>query len=170
MRRITSIRSAGFTLVELIIAMVTIGVLSAVVMTNINAKARHDVTTQADQLRRDLSHIQLLAISTSARLRLTVNPGGASYTVTSCTTTTVCSTPVTDPATGGNFSVTLATGVTFTAPAALPNTLDFDSLGRPVAGATLTCVNPACTYTLNGSNRSVTVTVLPVSGFAQTTY
>ncbi|NJD36057.1 MAG: prepilin-type N-terminal cleavage/methylation domain-containing protein [Betaproteobacteria bacterium] len=168
MIRITSIRSAGFTLVELIITIIIMGILSAVVMANISARAQHSVTAQADEFRRNLSHLQLLAISQGLRLRLSVNASGTNYTVVSCTTPACTSTnPVIDPATGLNFSVDLIDGVTL-APAS--DNLDFDSLGRPVSGAALLTGTPARSYTLSGSDRSVTVSVLPITGFAQTAY
>lgn len=160
----TALRCRGFTLVELIITILLIGIFSAVMVINISAKIGHSVTTQADQLRRDLSHIQLLAISRSSRLRLLVNSGG--YTVVACATS-ACSTTnaLTDPATGENFSVTLTDGVTLSPSG---STLDFDSMGRPQSGGSLMATNR--TYTLSGSGRSVWVTVLPVTGFAQTSY
>ena len=161
----TSIRCRGFTLIELVITMVMMGILSAVVVTDISAKAQHSVTTQADQFRRNLSHLQLLAISRGARLRLTVAAGGAGYSVATCATS-ACTTrsALVDPETGANFSVVLD-GVTLS-PAG--NILDFDSLGRPQSGGSL--INATRSYTLTGSGRSVSVTVLPVTGFAQTSY
>lgn len=72
-----------------------------------------------------------------------------------------------DPATGLNFSVALTDGVTLS-PA--NDTLDFDSLGRPQSGGSLIATIPARSYTLIGSGRSVSVTVLPITGFAQTIY
>jgi prepilin-type N-terminal cleavage/methylation domain-containing protein len=124
----TSICCRGFTLIELVITMVMMGILSAVVVTDISARAQHSVTTQADQFRRNLSHLQLLAISRGARLRLTVAAGGGGYSVATCATS-ACTTrsALVDPATGLNFSVTLTDGVTLS-PAG--NILDFDSMGR----------------------------------------
>lgn len=166
MTRMMSIRSTGFTLVELVIAIVIIGILSAVVITNISARAQHSVTVQADEFRRNLSHLQLLAISQSSRLRLSVNAAGTNYTVVSCTTSACTATSaLTDPVTGQNFSVDLTDGVTL-APAS--NILDFDSLGRPQSGGNL--ITAARSYTLSGNSRSVSVTVLPITGFAQTAY
>ena len=162
MRSTSHTRQCGFTLIELVTTIVVIGILSAVVMANINARAQHSVTTQADQLRRDLSHIQMLAISRGRRLRLTTT--STTYTVAVCTTSACgATTALTDPATGQNFSVTLTNGVTIAG-----STLDFDSLGRPQSNGSLT--TGSWTYTLSGSGRSVAVAVLPLTGFAQTTY
>ena len=162
----TSICCRGFTLIELVITMVMMGILSAVVVTDISARAQHSVTTQADQFRRNLSHLQLLAISRGARLRLTVAAGGGGYSVATCATS-ACTTrsALVDPATGLNFSVTLTDGVTLS-PAG--NILDFDSMGRPQSGGSL--ITATRSYTLTGSGRSVLVTVLPVTGFARTSY
>ncbi len=155
----------GFTLLEFVIIILMIGILSATVSLKLSAPGQHSVTTQADVFRRDLSHIQLLAISTDQRLRLSVNTGG--YTVATCTTSACSATnPLNDPATGQNFSVTLTDGVTFSS----ASTLDFDSLGRPQTGGSLIATNPARSFTLGSSGRSVTVTVLPITGFAQTSY
>jgi hypothetical protein len=136
------------------------------VVTDISARAQHSVTTQADQFRRNLSHLQLLAISRGARLRLTVAAGGGGYSVATCATS-ACTTrsALVDPATGLNFSVTLTDGVTLS-PAG--NILDFDSMGRPQSGGSL--ITATRSYTLTGSGRSVSVTVLPVTGFARTSY
>jgi hypothetical protein len=136
-------------------------------MVRLSANTQHKATTQADMLRRNLSHLQLLAISRSARLRLTVLSGGGSYKVETCNTS-ACSgtTPLDpDPATGLNFNVNLAADGVTLSPA---GTLDFDSLGRPVSGATLITTNPAYTYTLTGSGNCVDVRVLPITGFAAT--
>lgn len=155
--------SSGFTLVEFIVTIIVIGILSAVVLTNLNTVAQHSVITQADEFRRNLSHIQLMAISQGQRLRLSVNAGGTSYSVVSCNTSACTATSaVTDPATGQNpFSVTLTDGVTI---APTSSTLDFDSLGRPQSGGSL--ITGTKTYTLSGSGQSAFVGVLPITGFA----
>lgn len=158
----------GFTLIELVITIVILGILATVVMLNFGAKTQHGVITQANELRRNLSHIQLLAISQGNRLKLTVTQTGYSvYCAVVTPTCTSTATPITDPVTGAQFTVTLK-DARFTAPA----TLYLDTLGRPVANATDTAplTSPITAFTLEeptGGGQTASVTVLPVTGFAQ---
>jgi MSHA pilin protein MshC len=160
------VRSDGYSLIELVITIIVIGILSAVVGGNISAKDQHNLTTLADELRRNLSHVQLMAISKSTRLRLTVDAAGKTYTVFSCNNA-ACTVPSTliDPATGTSFFVDITKndpGVTFTSGA--NSNLDFDSLGRPQQASSL--ITAAFTYTISGGGRSVSISVLPITGFA----
>lgn len=157
---------AGFTLIEFIMVMVIVGVFSAVAIASISAKGKHSVRAHADKLRRDLSHLQALGISRSVRLRLSTAANGASYTVVVCGNTACSSTSsLTDPATGSTFSATFSDGITIS-PA--NSNLDFDSLGRPTSSATL--ATSSTTFTLMGSGKTATVTVLPITGFATADY
>lgn len=159
----------GFTLIELVITIIVLGILSAVVLTNINAKAQHSVTAQADEFRRNLSHLQLLAISQGGRLQLSVGSGGYSV-CTAATATCDTASAINDPATGAPFSFALTDGAAFTSGT---GTYYFDSLGRPVAAATgAALVTGTISFNLNGVGRAtdVTVSVRPITGFAQTAY
>lgn len=159
----------GLTLVELIIVMIIMSLLAASAVVAVSSKNQYAVNTQADQLRRNLSHIQLLATAWGVSLRLTVT--STSYMVTCRSTqagtpcTTLGATPI-DPATGSSFSVTLTDGVTLSWTNG--STVDFDSMGRPISGTALIISNPVRTYTLTGNGRSVTVTLRPLTGFAET--
>jgi prepilin-type N-terminal cleavage/methylation domain-containing protein len=159
----------GFSLIELVVVIVMTGVLSAVAVISINAKAQHSATVQADQFRRDLSHLQLLAISQANRLKLTVASTGYSVCLAATVTCNLAN-AIANPATGAAFSVLLTDGVGFTG-----GTGDyyFDSLGRPVAGATgVALVADPILFSVNGVGRTtaVDITVLPITGFAQTDY
>ena len=164
-------RESGFTLAELVIVMVVLGILSVAAAINVRGRTQQSVTVRADELRRTLSHLQWLALSGNQRLRLSLKSGGSGYaayvcTSAACTTTTA----LTDPMTGSPVDVSLSSdGVTI---AVSPNDdLDFDGLGRPaLSGSLLTASSPARTYTLSGGGRSVTVTVQPLTGFAKANY
>lgn len=169
MRSSCQICHQGFTLVEFVVTIVLIGILSAAVMISTKAKAQHSVTVQADQLRRDLSHLQLIAISQGVRLQIAAPTNGGSYSVCAAVASPCNSgAAIADPVTREAFSVTLTDGVTFS----LGGTLYFDSLGRPVqsaAGGALLLTGES-SLTLAGSSRSVSVAVLPVTGLARTSY
>jgi type II secretory pathway pseudopilin PulG len=160
---------AGVTLIELTTVLVLISLLATLVVVNLNAGVQHDVTTQADILRRDLSHLQLLAIGQSSRLQLTVTTN--SYAVCSASASSCdASSAIYDPSTGGSFYVSLATGVTFSD--GIGNHY-FDGLGRPATAASGSGLATApMSFTLQGGSRAsgVTVKVQPITGFASTTY
>jgi len=173
MPRATSTRSGGFSLVELIILMIVIAIMAATVMLRLSAATEHSVTTDADQLRRNLSHIQALALGWGVRLKVSVTDGGKSYTVT-CRSVkappcTAVGSVAVDPSTGNNFIVALSNGVGLVAAS---GDLYFDSLGRPASGDSVTSlIDAARTYTLTGGSRPpVTVAVQPITGFATTSY
>ncbi len=159
----------GFTLIELLIMIVIIGILSAVGVLNFTAQNKHSVTVQADELRRDLSHLQLLAISGQGRLLLSVTAN--SYAICAATFTTCNAVnAIIDTSTGERFSTTLTDGATFIFGS---GDYYFDGLGRPVINATSsTLINTKTSFQLNGVSRDnpVTVTVLPITGFAETSY
>ena len=120
--------ASGFTLIELVILTVIIGTLSAVAVLNFNTTNQHSITVQADQLRRDLSHLQLLTISGQGRLLLTVTSN--SYAICDGATVTCnAANAIIDKSTGASFSTTLTNGVTFISGT---GNYYFDSLGRPV--------------------------------------
>jgi hypothetical protein len=116
------------------------------------------VNQQAEQLRRDISRVQLLAISQARRFRVATTTSG--YSVLTCTAPSICSTvPVNDPVSGQPFVVALSGDVAFTT----PSQLEFDSFGRPVAANLLATVT---TFTLARASHSVRVEVSPLTGYA----
>jgi len=135
-------------------------------------KARY----QAERMRTDLRHAQMLAMTRSQALRLTVAAGlGGSYTVSTiggigagpCTTSAL-----TDPATNNNFSVTVDPALNVSGTAAV----DFDTLGRPsscagnpCACAILIAADPVASYSIAGGTATYTVDLKRVSGYSSVT-
>jgi prepilin-type N-terminal cleavage/methylation domain-containing protein len=168
-------RSAkGMTFVELIIVIVVVSILGAVVVVSLSSKSTYAVATQADQMRRDISHLQILATSWRVPLRLTTayDSGVAQYyykvtcqaaqSGTPCANATPGTTVPVDPATGLTFQIYLTDGVSLTQ----PTTLDFDSVGRPSSGSNLVTTDQD--YQLSLSGTTVHVYVRAITGYAET--
>jgi prepilin-type N-terminal cleavage/methylation domain-containing protein len=163
---------AGYSLIELVMAIAILAIVSAMVTLSITAQTKNYVVTEADKLRRNLSHVQALALGWGARLRVTSSASGYAVTCRTALGRSPCNAvddAVTDPATGATFSVALSSGVSLSQSGGTSSTtLDFDSLGRPVGATSL--LDASTTYTLTGSSRTVSVAVLPITGFASATY
>lgn len=153
-------RAHGFTLLEVILVLILASILAAVVSVRLNGS---DMTAsyQAQRLARDFRHAQMLAMAWGETLRFSV-VGTGTYEVTcasgSATPPCAGTNPVTDPATGAAFRVTLSNDATLAGAAT-----DINSLGAPVsAGAPLTANR---VFTLTAAGQAWSVTVSPISGF-----
>jgi len=162
----------GFGLIELVLVIVVIGILG-VVATMAYKPTEIKARYQAEGMRTDLRHAQMLALSRSQALRLTVAAGlGGSYTVSTiggigtgpCTTAALI-----DPATNNNFSVTVDPALNLAGTASV----DFDTLGRPAscagnpcACAILIAADPVASYSIAGGPATYTVDLKRVSGYS----
>jgi prepilin-type N-terminal cleavage/methylation domain-containing protein len=163
----------GWTLIELTIVLVILAIIVYFVVRSFQPKEALALQ-QAERLRNDLRHVQMLAITWNRSLGLTVAADFLSYQVcclnaamTACTTdpappppSPCTANPVIDPATGRPFLVPLESGLSLGGAAAL----NFDTLGRPRNGAVPT-VGPI-TFNIAGASALRTVVVAPVTGFA----
>lgn len=128
----------GFTLIELVMIMVLIGILAAFVAPRLRNMTVTNAAAFADKLRADIRYAQNLAMTRGKRTR--VNFTASSYVVaqdTSAASNCSAMVPANDPAGGGALSVALSagsyTGITIAPTMAC---LEYDSLGKPyVCGA-----------------------------------
>lgn len=112
-------RTRGFTLIELVVALVVVGVLMGqAVPSFFESTARARLQGAINELAIDLQYARSEAVRERAPITLTVAASGASYTITNIT--------------GTLKAVTLPTGVTLTADA----TVSYDGL-RGMAQATV---------------------------------
>lgn len=149
-------KEAGFTLLELVIVVVVVGVLSAYAMMKNGSASVFSLLSQAQTMASDIRHAQALATVWGKRLRIDADGTNGVYTV-SCVTSGVspCDvSPVINPATGEEFRVTLRNGIVLSG----PSQLVINSLGQPIGSATQTYV-----LTTNGGN-SLNLNVAALTG------
>ena len=150
-------KQAGFTLVELIIVIVAVGVLSAYAAMKHGSAGLYTLLSQAQTMASDIRHAQALATTLGVTLRISVSAGvNGSYSVSCLTATTspcnaTANTPMTNPVTGSAFTVSLQKNVSLSGPA----TLDINSMGKPTA---------AGTYGLTADSTTVNVNLAAVTG------
>jgi type II secretory pathway pseudopilin PulG len=154
-------RLAGWSFLELVIVLGVLAILTFFAVRNFYSQEAIALQ-QAERLRNDLRHVQMLAITWGQPLRLTATAGN--YFI-SCVTLgagpcNAVPAPVVNPATGQPYSVNLEPGITLAGPGF---NLDLDALGRPKNGASLLAANT--TYTISGGTTARSVVVAPVTGF-----
>lgn len=162
--------AAGFTLVELVMVIVLLGILAGNIAVKLNSPGDYTGGFQAGRLAADLRHAQALAMHWGQRLTFRV--AGNSYAVTCVTGTgqlpcVNAGDTIDDPGSGDPFNDTLQDGVAVAgAPSA---SVDFDSMGRPLAtGGTLLTAAQSFTLTSPGGTQWA-VSISPVTGFVSIT-
>jgi len=168
MRRIERSREAGFTLIEIIVVMILIGVLAALAIPRFPTYPTAGVASR--RLLSDVRYAKELA----GRLQDTGgNPCCGIYFISSTQyrvfTNNNTSTAAMDPQTGTAMERTMTgkfSGVTITYPTSFTgNILKFNSLGTPLEGSGAgTALSAAESVTVSGSGGPRTVTIEPNTG------
>ncbi len=164
------LRNLGFTLVELIVVMLVLGILAAVFVPRSNNPAII-LSTQAEQFAADMRYVQSLAMSQgwsgvapSAR-RYRVN-----FTATSYSFTDVSGVAVAHPGgTAGSVSFTDGVSIAPFPPPGLPNSvLSFDGLGAPYLDASATVpIAAAATISMVSGGSTRAIRIFPVTGMVR---
>ena len=132
----------GFTLVELIMTMVIIGILAVAVAPRFLGVSVFQSRGFADQVQASLRYAQKEAIAQHQFVCVAFT--GNSVTL-SIGTTAACGTPLLSP-TGGPYAITAPAGITF---AAVPTSFSFNALGQPIP-------NPPPIY-ISGATNAITI-------------
>jgi type II secretion system protein H len=157
--------TGGFTLIELMIVMVILGITAAIAVPMVSSAASMQLRSAVNMVAADLEYAKSLAIGTGQRHCVVFDAINETYRITNAAGTTVP-----HPVKIGfdyvvNFStdrrldrVTIASAA-FDATAAV----SFDYLGSPYNGGATALASGVVTLAAGGSSR--TVTVEPVTGF-----
>jgi MSHA pilin protein MshC len=134
-----AMKSRGFTLIELIMVIVLLGILAVFVAPRLPSVTGTNAAAFADKLKADIRYAQNLAMTQNRRARVYFNgfagppgPGYAAAIDNSATGNCTSFSPIADPAGGGNLSIALNIG-DYAGITVNPDVdcLEYNSLGRP---------------------------------------
>jgi len=161
---------SGFTLIEMMIVIVILGIAAAVAVPMMSSAASMQIRSAANMIAADLEYAKSMAISRGQVYWVVFDTANESYTIQDVNDTTIAH-PIKK---GTNYSVDFAndgrldrvdiSSVTLS-PAG--HRIGFDYLGSPYSRASGTTVNNlnAGTITLQAGSMTKTITVEPVTGF-----
>ena len=121
----------GFTLVELIMTIVILGIIAAVAVPRFVDNNVFQSRGFADQVQASLRYAQKVAI---AQHRFACVSFASNSISLSTGTTAACGTPMDSLSGGGNYVINAPSGITF---AAVPTNFSFNALGSPSVTQTI---------------------------------
>ncbi len=131
----------GFTLVELVMAIVIIGILAVAAVPRFFDSSVFQSRGFADQVQASLRFAQKAAIAQNRFVCATFTTNSVTLTIG---TTAACGTALQSPA-GGAYVITAPSGISF---AAVPAAFNFSALGVPSVAQTINVTGAANTITI----------------------
>jgi general secretion pathway protein H len=161
--------SKGFTLIEIIIVVVILGIAAAVVVPTISSAADMQVRSAANRISADLDYAKGLAITHQSFYTIVFDESGESYEILDST-----GSAVENPFTGqDSFVIDFSADshlsrvdiVTADFDSNIDNAITFDYLGSPYSGTDTTTPLNSGQIALQADDFSLTVDVEPVTGY-----
>ena len=106
--------TAGFTLIELVVVLVLLGILSVVVLPKFGTSTTYQASSFYDQVRAALQYAQKTAVSHRRLVCATLTNTSVTLTIASATAATSCPTTLLPPPGGGSVFATSPNAATVT--------------------------------------------------------
>lgn len=135
----------GFTLVELIVTLILLGILAVVALPRLFDRRDFDARAFLDQTAAALRYAQKAAIAQRRTVCVAFAANAVTLTIRSTAGGGACDTPLTGPAGGTPYTVTAPGSVTFNP---VPAAFSFSAEGRPSAGASISIDGIAMTISV----------------------
>lgn len=130
----TARRTRGFTLVEMVVTLIILGILAVVALPRLFDRRDFDARAFLDQTASALRYAQKTAIAQRRTVCVAFGANAVTLTIRSTAGAGACDTPLTGPAGGSPYTVTAPGSAVFSP---VPASLSFSAEGRPSAGQTI---------------------------------
>ena len=150
----------GFTVLELVVIIVIIGVIGFTLTPNTNTQVPIRVAYEARRVLNDIRYTQALSMASGQRYRW-VLASSTSYQITN-----EAGTAITLP--NGSTTLTLSSGVSFGSLTNLPSSLvAFDSQGVPYTNSSIpgTALGSTATIPVTSGGQTFSVSITPTTGY-----
>lgn len=134
--------SSGFTLPELVVTMVVVGIMAVVVIPRFSDRTAFDVFGFTEQTRESLRFAQKSAIAKRRSVCVSIGSGTIALTVPASFGGT-CTQSLIDPSTGNAFAQSIPSQVTISSAS-----FSYDASGAPSAGQTITVSSGSSSQTI----------------------
>jgi MSHA pilin protein MshC len=152
---------SGFTIVELVLVMVLLGILAASLWPRAPTASSLTLQARADQLASDIRYAQTLSMTRGQRYCLTLTATSYSLTNTDPVTNN-CTTAEAHPG-GLAQPISLCANACLSFPALTSSLIQFNGLGTPYINPTTT-LNSTATITFSEDGNSRSIVIAPVTG------